>query len=53
LETVAGPALSAFLTEHHVDPALYATPWFLSVFSSEFSMEFSQRVLDFVLLDGP
>eukprot|EP00050_Salpingoeca_kvevrii_P004137 m.243553 g.243553 ORF g.243553 m.243553 type:complete len:929 (+) comp10951_c0_seq1:2580-5366(+) len=34
---------------HGVEPFLYATPWFLSFFSSQFSVEFSIRVLDVVL----
>ena len=39
------PDVHAHLEEHGVDPFLYATPWFLTVFSSTFSLRFSSRIL--------
>jgi hypothetical protein len=35
-----------------IDPFLYATPWFLSAFCSQFPMEVCRRIFDFLLLDG-
>lgn len=33
------------LQSHSIDPFLYATPWFLSIFNSQFPHEFAARVL--------
>ncbi|CAG5112229.1 Oidioi.mRNA.OKI2018_I69.chr2.g6469.t2.cds [Oikopleura dioica] len=40
------PTLYEFLESHCVTPVLYLTPWFLTLFASNFPMSFSSRVLD-------
>lgn len=35
-----------------IEPFLYATPWFLSIFSSIFPREWCRRIFDFLMLDG-
>ncbi|CBY15549.1 unnamed protein product, partial [Oikopleura dioica] len=47
------PALYEFLESHCVTPVLYLTPWFLTLFASNFPMSFSSHVLDLVLAEGP
>ena len=39
------PQLHALLETHGVDAFLYAVPWFLCCFSSQFPLSFAQRVL--------
>eukprot|EP00045_Choanoeca_perplexa_P016191 m.214368 g.214368 ORF g.214368 m.214368 type:complete len:1024 (+) comp17194_c0_seq1:62-3133(+) len=38
--------------ELEVEPFLYATPWFLTFFSTNFSIPFAKRVLDMVAVSG-
>lgn len=46
------PAVFAHFEQHAIEPFLYATPWFLSVFSSQFPVAFCERVMDWILVDG-
>ena len=46
------PEVYLHLTELGIEPFLYATPWFLSVFSSQFPQVWCRRIMDFFLLDG-
>ena len=45
------PKLAKHLQEHGVGPFLYASSWFLTVFSTEFPIRFACRVLDVVLAE--
>lgn len=45
------PRLSAHLENHAALPVLYASSWFLTCFSAEFSMHFAARVMDLVVTD--
>ncbi|XP_014681573.1 PREDICTED: TBC1 domain family member 1-like [Priapulus caudatus] len=38
--------------QHEIVPSLYAAPWFLTVFSSQFPLRFVARVFDLVFLHG-
>ncbi|XP_072388131.1 TBC1 domain family member 1-like isoform X2 [Diabrotica undecimpunctata] len=38
---------------HEVTPTLYAAPWLLTVFSSQFPLGFVTRVFDLIFLEGP
>ncbi|KAF0291004.1 TBC1 domain family member 1 [Amphibalanus amphitrite] len=44
--------LYAHLEKYEVSPMLYATPWFLTLFSSQYPIGFSARVFDLILLLG-
>merc|ERR1719391_75118 len=46
------PALYKLLDRLEVDPSLYATPWFLTLFAANFPLGFVSRVIDLVFLDG-
>ncbi|XP_028135973.1 TBC1 domain family member 1 isoform X2 [Diabrotica virgifera virgifera] len=39
--------------QHEVTPTLYAAPWLLTVFSSQFPLGFVTRVFDLIFLEGP
>ena len=45
------PAIHAHLEENDVSPFLYAAPWFLTIFSSQFPIPFVARVFG-ELVDG-
>ncbi|KAL8573379.1 hypothetical protein ACOMHN_032394 [Nucella lapillus] len=38
---------------HEIAPALYATPWFLTLFASQFTLGFVARVFDMIFIQGP
>ncbi|XP_070197331.1 TBC1 domain family member 1-like [Littorina saxatilis] len=38
---------------HEIAPALYATPWFLTLFASQFPLGFVARVFDMIFIQGP
>ncbi|XP_028447847.1 TBC1 domain family member 4 isoform X3 [Perca flavescens] len=38
--------------EHEICPSLYAAPWFLTLFASQFPLNFVSRVFDFVFVQG-
>ncbi|XP_041857743.1 TBC1 domain family member 4 isoform X3 [Melanotaenia boesemani] len=38
--------------EHEICPSLYAAPWFLTLFSSQFPLGFVSRIFDFVFVQG-
>ncbi|XP_056281597.1 TBC1 domain family member 4 isoform X2 [Pseudoliparis swirei] len=40
------------LEEHEIGPSLYAAPWFLTLFASQFPLNFVSRVFDFVFVQG-
>ncbi|XP_072319245.1 TBC1 domain family member 1 isoform X2 [Eucyclogobius newberryi] len=40
------------LEQHEIGPSLYATPWFLTFFSSHFPLGFVARVFDMLFLQG-
>uniref|UniRef100_F6SIC0 TBC1 domain family member 4 n=1 Tax=Ornithorhynchus anatinus TaxID=9258 RepID=F6SIC0_ORNAN len=40
------------LEEHEIGPSLYAAPWFLTVFASQFPLGFVARVFDLIFLQG-
>ncbi|XP_046946901.1 TBC1 domain family member 1 isoform X3 [Lynx rufus] len=40
------------LEEHEIGPSLYAAPWFLTVFASQFPLGFVARVFDMIFLQG-
>ncbi|XP_054470761.1 TBC1 domain family member 4 isoform X2 [Anoplopoma fimbria] len=40
------------LEEHEISPSLYAAPWFLTLFASQFPLNFVSRVFDFVFVEG-
>lgn len=46
------PLISEQFEEHGVEPFLYATPWFLSIFNSQFPQAFCNEVFDHFLLEG-
>jgi hypothetical protein len=46
------PEVFDHLQELAVDTLLFATPWFLSFFSTSFSISFAKRVLDMVAVSG-
>eukprot|EP00035_Acanthoeca_spectabilis_P010911 m.192671 g.192671 ORF g.192671 m.192671 type:complete len:1403 (-) comp15170_c0_seq2:34-4242(-) len=46
------PAISNLLQEFNVEPFLYATSWFLTLFCAQFPLDFCNFVLDNVLLEG-
>lgn len=46
------PKLKCHLEEHGAVPILYATQWFLSMFSCPFPVPFCARLIDFMLLQG-
>ncbi|XP_060603835.1 TBC1 domain family member 1-like isoform X2 [Ruditapes philippinarum] len=38
---------------HEIAPTLYAAPWFLTLFASQFPLGFVARVFDLILIQGP
>ncbi|XP_031725958.1 TBC1 domain family member 4 isoform X4 [Anarrhichthys ocellatus] len=40
------------LEEHEIGPSLYAAPWFLTLFASQFPLNFVSRVFDFIFVQG-
>ncbi|KAM3607975.1 uncharacterized protein V6R79_017062 [Siganus canaliculatus] len=38
--------------EHEICPSLYAAPWFLTLFASQFPLSFVSRIFDFVFVHG-
>ncbi|XP_070552767.1 TBC1 domain family member 1-like isoform X2 [Ptychodera flava] len=40
------------LEQHDIAPSLYAAPWFLTIFASQFPLGFVARVFDLVFLQG-
>ncbi|XP_063166754.1 TBC1 domain family member 1 isoform X1 [Candoia aspera] len=38
---------------HEISPSLYAAPWFLTMFASQFPLGFVARVFDMMFLQGP
>ncbi|XP_038576885.1 TBC1 domain family member 4 isoform X7 [Micropterus salmoides] len=40
------------LEEHEISPSLYAAPWFLTLFASQFPLSFVSRIFDFVFVQG-
>uniref|UniRef100_A0A671USZ2 TBC1 domain family member 4 n=1 Tax=Sparus aurata TaxID=8175 RepID=A0A671USZ2_SPAAU len=38
--------------EHDICPSLYAAPWFLTLFASQFPLSFVSRIFDFVFVQG-
>lgn len=51
LETNA-PLVSSLFAKHGVHPTMYATQWFLTLFTSSFPFEFAVRCWDVFLLEG-
>lgn len=45
------PHLGQHLEAHGVAPLLYASPWFLSLFSNTYPQSFSARILDVILTE--
>jgi len=46
------PTLYKQLDRLEVDPSLYATPWFLTLFAAHFPLGFVARVFDLIFLEG-
>ncbi|XP_007496636.1 TBC1 domain family member 1 isoform X6 [Monodelphis domestica] len=44
--------LYSHLEEHEIGPSLYAAPWFLTMFASQFPLGFVARVFDMIFLQG-
>uniref|UniRef100_A0A8C9SKN4 TBC1 domain family member 4 n=1 Tax=Scleropages formosus TaxID=113540 RepID=A0A8C9SKN4_SCLFO len=44
--------LYSHLEQHEVCPSLYAAPWFLTLFASQFPLGFVARVFDFLFVQG-
>lgn len=47
------PELYAHLDKYEVSPTLYAAPWLLTVFASQFPLGFVTRVFDLMFIEGP
>lgn len=47
------PDLYDWLDENDVSPTLYAAPWILTIFSSQFPLGFVARVFDLLFLESP
>ncbi|XP_055847242.1 TBC1 domain family member 4 isoform X2 [Episyrphus balteatus] len=47
------PDLYEWLDKNDVSPTLYAAPWILTVFSSQFPLGFVARVFDLLFLESP
>lgn len=45
------PDLYLWFDQNDVSPTLYAAPWILTVFSSQFSLGFVARIFDLLFLD--
>ena len=46
------PKVYAHFNLHDVTPTLYAAPWFLTLYASQYPIGFVSRVMDMVLLEG-
>ncbi|CAG2169180.1 unnamed protein product [Oppiella nova] len=46
------PALYEHFERHDISPTLYAAPWFLTLFASQFSISFVTRLFDILFLMG-
>lgn len=46
------PDLHEHLEKHQIAPALYAAPWFLTLFASQFPLGFVARIFDLILYEG-
>ena len=46
------PSLYRQLDQLEVDPSLYATPWFLTLFAAHFPLGFVARVFDLLFFEG-
>ncbi|TRY88176.1 hypothetical protein DNTS_026878 [Danionella cerebrum] len=44
--------LYTHLEEHEICPSLYAAPWFLTLFASQFSLGFVARIFDLLFVQG-
>ncbi|KAM4859700.1 TBC1 domain family member 4 isoform 1-T1 [Thomomys bottae] len=44
--------LYSHLEEHEISPSLYAAPWFLTLFASQFPLGFVARIFDMIFLQG-
>lgn len=44
--------LYSHLEEHDVSPSLYAAPWFLTLFASQFCLGFVSRIFDLLFVQG-
>uniref|UniRef100_A0A3Q3IUR9 Rab-GAP TBC domain-containing protein n=1 Tax=Monopterus albus TaxID=43700 RepID=A0A3Q3IUR9_MONAL len=44
--------LHTHFEEHEISPSLYAAPWFLTLFASQFPLGFVSRIFDFVFVQG-
>ncbi|XP_052004676.1 TBC1 domain family member 4-like isoform X4 [Xyrauchen texanus] len=44
--------LYAHLEEHEICPSLYAAPWFLTLFASQFPLGFVARIFDLLFVQG-
>uniref|UniRef100_A0A674NL46 TBC1 domain family member 4 n=1 Tax=Takifugu rubripes TaxID=31033 RepID=A0A674NL46_TAKRU len=44
--------LYTHLEDHEISPSLYAAPWFLTLFASQFPLGFVSRIFDFVFVQG-
>lgn len=47
------PALYSHLDKHEVAPTLYAAPWMLTLFASQFPLGFVARVFDLMFVESP
>ncbi|XP_075251313.1 TBC1 domain family member 1-like isoform X3 [Convolutriloba macropyga] len=47
------PKLHSHLQKLEIPPTIYATAWFLTLFSSQFPLGLVIRLFDLILLDGP
>ncbi|KAJ8404623.1 hypothetical protein AAFF_G00334860 [Aldrovandia affinis] len=45
-------SLYSHLEEHEIGPSLYAAPWFLTLFASQFPLGFVARVFDILFVQG-
>ncbi|XP_014478304.1 PREDICTED: TBC1 domain family member 4 isoform X1 [Dinoponera quadriceps] len=46
------PTVYNYFEKHDVSPTLYATPWFLTLFASQFPLGFVTRVFDLLFLES-
>ncbi|XP_066541947.1 TBC1 domain family member 4 isoform X3 [Hoplias malabaricus] len=45
-------SLYSHLEEHEISPSLYAAPWFLTLFASQFPLGFVSRIFDLLFVQG-
>ncbi|KAI8333632.1 rab-GTPase-TBC domain-containing protein, partial [Chlamydoabsidia padenii] len=46
------PTLAAHLDKHSIHPAMYASPWFLTLFAYVYPMELVTRIYDILFIEG-